>query len=222
MRLCHLSDSHGTFPVLEGNYDAIVHTGDFFPNSHWIFCGDKVAEADFQFRWLQKNVELLKKQVGDNPYLFVLGNHDFMSPDLMERYLNSNGFNSFNLTNKLVNFSGVNFYGFPFIPVCGGNWNYEKDIPAMQVEVNKMVDQLNQVKVDVLACHAPMFQYLDRSYGNVYCGSTVIRQPLESKIKKEMLPRAYLNGHIHESAGVTTKDGMIVSNAGTTLHIIEI
>jgi len=223
MRLCHVSDTHGGFPRLFGRYDAVLHTGDFFPNSQWVRVGDKVKEAEYQLQWLKDNISNLKQQLQGHPYFFILGNHDFVSPEKVEEVLLDTGVLAFNLTDKFVLYNGVTFYGFPYIPAIGGNhWNYEREIPEMQVEVDKMVGVLNLNQIDVLACHAPISNCLDLSLSNQVLGSGVIAHALNYKIKTEMLPKYYCHGHIHEANGLTTRNGILISNAATTFHIIEV
>jgi Icc-related predicted phosphoesterase len=223
LRLCHVSDTHGGFPRLHGKYDAVIHTGDFCPNSHNVMIGNKIAEAQYQFQWLESKIADLKQQLQGHTFLFVLGNHDFLSPDMMEQLLISKGVKAINLTDKIVTHEGVNFYGFPYVPAIGGNrWNYEREIPEMQVEVDKMVSVLNSTYVDVLACHAPIYKSLDLSYANEILGSTIIANALDYKLDKTMQPDFYLHGHIHESHGLSIRNGMVVSNAATTYQILEI
>lgn len=222
MRLCHLSDTHSGFPRLHGRYDAIVHTGDFFPNSQNVMLGKRKAEAEFQMKWLQTNIKDMKAQLQGHPYLFVLGNHDFVPSQEVEAFLVSEGIKAIDLTDKVVTFEGVNFYGFPYVPSINGMWNYEREIPEMQVEVDKMVKTLNSTYVDVLACHAPPHKCLDLSYGNEILGSTVIANALDYQINKDMMPTTYLCGHIHEAHGLTVRNGMLVSNAAVTYQVIEV
>jgi Icc-related predicted phosphoesterase len=222
MRLCHVSDTHGHFPRLYGRYDVVLHTGDFFPNSHHVGAGNKVQEAVFQFQWLRDNISEMKQQLQGHPYLFILGNHDFVDPQRMEAFLQSEGVNAIDLTDKVVAFQGVNFYGFPYVPAINGMWNYEREIPEMQKQVEPLVEALNKTYVDVLACHAPLHKVLDLSMGNEILGSTVISDALDYKVSSEMQPAYYCHGHIHEAAGIAIRNNMLVSNAATTHHILEI
>lgn len=222
MRLCHVSDTHGGFPRLLGRYDAVIHTGDFFPNTHHVVIGEKAEEAKAQMVWLEGNIADMKQQLQGHPYFFVLGNHDFVPSQEVEAYLRSEGVKAFDLTDKIVSYQGVNFYGFPYVPSINGMWNYERELPEMQVEVDKMVTVLNSSYVDVLACHAPMYKCLDLSYGNDILGSTVIANAMDYQINKGMQPMAYLHGHIHEAHGLTVRNGMLVSNAAITYQIIEV
>lgn len=222
MRLMHVSDTHGKFPRLYGRYDAVIHTGDLFPNSHHLFNGNKNLEMAFQLQWLRDNMNEMKSWLQGHPFLYVPGNHDFLNSSLMEFEMRQVGLEAFDLTDRLLTFRGVNFYGFPYVPAINGMWNYEREIPEMQKEADKMAEVLNKQYVDVLACHAPLHKVLDLSMGNELLGSTVISDALDYKVSKDMQPAYYLCGHIHEANGMSVRNGMMVSNAATTRHIIEV
>ena len=221
-RICHVSDTHGGFPRLHGRYDLIVHTGDFFPNSQHCVLADKTREMKFQLQWLRDNIRDIKLWLNGHTLVYVPGNHDFLHPDAMEYELQSAGIKAYGIANRLLKANEITFYGFPYVPSIDGTWNYEKDIPEMQIEVDKMVEALNVNKVDILACHAPPHGCLDLTYGNEVIGSTVIGTALDYKIDKEMLPQVYLCGHVHEANGFRMRNGMLVSNAATTYQIVEI
>jgi Icc-related predicted phosphoesterase len=222
MRLCHVSDTHGGFPRLYGRYDVIVHTGDLFPNSYAVSTGNRTQEMMFQDMWLKDNINNFKSWLQGHPFLYVPGNHDFLHPDRMEHILRGEGINVVGLTDKLATFQGVNFYGFPYVPYINGAWNYERQLPEMQQESDKMVAALNQTKVDILCCHAPLYGVLDLNYNNESFGSTVIANALDYKIAPDMIPDVLLFGHIHEAAGIAMRNGLLCSNAATTYQIIEI
>ena len=164
----------------------------------------------------------MKQQLQGHPYLFILGNHDFVDPQWMESFLQSEGIDAHNLTDQVVTFQGVNFYGFPYVPAINGMWNYEREIPEMQKQIEPLVEALNKNYVDVLACHAPIYKVLDLSMGNEILGSTVIAEALDYKIARDMQPAYYCHGHIHEAAGISIRNHMLVSNAATTHLIIEL
>jgi Icc-related predicted phosphoesterase len=222
MRIMHISDTHGTLPTLYGRFDLVLHSGDLFPNSHHRAEGNKNREMAFQLQWLRDTIPEFKKQLRGHPFLYVPGNHDFLHPDLMEYEMRSEGIEAIGLTNKITSYHNVNFYGFPYVPFIDGSWNYECQIPEMQVEVDKMVEQLNSTFVDVMTCHSPPFKSLDLTIGNEIIGSTVIANALDYKINKEMMPPTYLCGHVHEAAGITVRNGVLISNMATNQTIIEI
>ena len=225
MRLMHVSDTHGGFPRLHGSYDCVVHTGDFFPDSPDFKSGNKVQHAVFQMKWMEDNVKTMKQQLQGHPYLFILGNHDFVNSQMLESFLCSEGIKAIDLTDKLVNHQGINFYGFPYVPAINGMFNYEREIPEMQVEVDKMMATVTatySTQLDVLVCHAPPHKTLDLSKGNVILGSSVLANALDYKFAADRMPTYYLCGHIHCAAGLSLRNGMLVSNAACVQHILEI
>lgn len=222
MRLLHVSDTHGGLLPLYGRYDVVLHTGDFFPNSKAKLLNNRTLEMAYQLDWLRQQVPNIKQWLHGHPLLYVPGNHDFLHPDIMEHELRSHGMEVLSLTGKITTFQGVNFYGFPYVPTIDGSWNYERDIPEMQQEVDKMVEQLNTTHVDVLACHSPPYKALDLTYGNDIMGSTVLANALDYKISRDMMPTVYCCGHCHEAHGMTTRNGLLISNAATTRHVIEV
>lgn len=222
MRIMHVSDTHGQLPRLYGRYDVVVHTGDLFPNSHHVITGNKNREMAFQLRWLRDNMREIKLWLGGHPFLYVPGNHDFLHSSLMEFEMRQEGLEAFDLTDKTLKYRGVTFFGFPYVPSINGMWNYERGVPEMQVEVDKMVETLNKEKVDVLCCHAPMHGMLDLTMGNEVVGCSTIANALDYKVDTDKRPAYYLCGHIHEANGMTVRNGMMVSNAATTRHIIEV
>jgi Icc-related predicted phosphoesterase len=222
MRIMHVSDTHGELPELIGRFDIIVHSGDFFPNSKKVFSKNKKEEISFQENWLNSQINNIKEFCQNLPFLFILGNHDFIDPDKMEDILKENGINAINLTNKFINFSDIHFYGFPYIPYIKGLWNYEKTYQAMQIEIQKMADIINeQPHFDILVSHSPIYGVLDRSFYNQNIGNSSLLNAIEYGTIKN-LPQYILCGHCHEDFGVTIKQNMIISNAAETQNIIRI
>lgn len=222
MRICHVSDTHGGFPKLLGPFDVVVHSGDFFPNSIAVMNRNVTQEMAFQLDWLSQRLHNIKQWLQDRPFLFILGNHDFLHPQLMAQTLGSYGIKAVNLTDQRVEFGGVGFYGFPYVPTIDGMWNYERELPEMEVEVDRMVKEINTNYVDVMVTHAPVYQTLDLTRGNAVIGSTVLANALDYKISKDMKPTVICHGHCHEANGISIRNSTLISNAATTHHIIEI
>lgn len=228
MRICHISDTHGDFPKLYGRFDVIVHTGDLFPNSHnWMY-SNKSLEMEFQLNWLRNNLEkgTFGEWIRNYPFLYVPGNHDFLAHYQMEEELNKYAIKAFDLTDQLVTYNDVNFYGFPYVPFINGMWNYERHLPEMQLEVDNLVNNFKKFKdnnqfVDVLVCHDPPHNNLDLTFGNDIIGSTVMATALDYRLD-DMCPPYYLCGHCHEANGITIRNKTLISNAATTQHIIEV
>jgi len=221
LRICHVSDTHGRLPVLYGRFDCVVHSGDFFPNSEYVF-ESKHSEMIWQLEWLRNCAPNIKSWLQGRPLFITFGNHDFLDADLIIEVLVKEGINAQSLHDKHVEFNGFTFYGFPYVPFISGKWNYERELPEMQIEVNRMVKDLNNRKADILVCHSPLYNSLDLTIANQKMGSTIISAALNLQIKQENLPSHYLCGHCHEGNGISMIDKMLVSNAATTQHILEI
>jgi len=222
MRIYHVSDTHGYFPNLSGAFDVVVHSGDFFPNKPYLHNSNSVKEMAFQMDWLGNNIAMLKKWLRGKDILFILGNHDFAHNALVEQALNSEGIKAISLHDKIVRYKDLTFYGFPYIPPINGMFAYEREAPEMHKEVDNMVESFNKDYVDILVSHAPLYRVLDLTRGNSAIGSSVISSAIDYKIDKNMRPSVVLHGHCHESHGITMYNDILVSNAASTAHIIEI
>lgn len=221
MRVAHCSDLHSKLVKLSGNFDLVIDSGDFFPTTPCIMYGDKLGEGESQLIWLEKNISQFKNHIQGKPYLFTFGNHDFADPELVEQYLRSENIDAYNLNNKSVMFQGINFYGFPYIPYINGEWNYELHVPEMQIEFDKVIQQMKSEYIDVLVCHAPPAGILDVTESGESIGSTVIANGLYWNDTK-IFPTTVLFGHVHYSYGITVKNNILYSNAATTSQILEI
>lgn len=224
MKLTHLSDTHGYFPTLPKNKNLVVHTGDILPNKAKAnFIGrtiDKMAEREFQRHWLIAKADTYRIWLDGRTMLFTRGNHDF-SP-LIEPILKDAGCKVIDLTNKLVQFEDNWFYGFPYIPFCGGEWNFE-------LQEKEMIDEVNKIpwdKIDILAAHAPIAGILDISVDEYMAPTHYGIGPMNTifsyKLRDTEYPKAYLCGHIHSCHGVESLGSMIVSNAATIVRELEI
>jgi Icc-related predicted phosphoesterase len=222
LRLLHMSDTHGYFPKIgRERFDAVIHTGDLLPDPASLH--DQMDRAAFQSRWVENHIEDFQKMLDGKPLLFTLGNHDFIPPDYLELLFNQNNIKAISLEEKVVPFEGFNFYGFPFINSIDGSFNYERTAGEMSEHADKMVIQLNEMPVDVIAAHAPISGCLDLAYHqNMRYGNAAMGVALDYKIDRGMRPDYYLCGHIHNDHGITMRDGMLISNAATTYHLIEV
>lgn len=231
MRIMHVSDTHGKFAKpLVGNFDLIIHTGDFFPNSNAIMIDDKDGEALWQLKWLDDNIEEITQWAVKKPMLFVLGNHDFVDPQKMQAILNDHGMKSWatEIHDRIVMYNDFYFYGFPYVHSRSDKWNYRREGENMKDEVRKMFSAIDiNGSIDVIVCHGPLAGILDLCPSGDRCGNSYILNYLKA-CEPELAPSLMLHGHIHESHGVTTeliaggKQTLLISNAATAQHIIEI
>lgn len=215
MRISHISDTHGNFPKMNGKYDCVVFSGDFFPTTKAHNYIDKTEEISNQKFWLDKNIENIKRWLNQNPFLFILGNHDFISPDYVEEFLKNNEIEAIDLTGKLIEFNRVAFYGFPWVPEIDGSWNYECSSLQMKQQVDLAFKTIEHNLIEVFVSHGPVHNILDLTYGNEHVGNLFMKNIL-CKIDY------FLCGHIHEAMGLANVDGVLHSNAAMHNHVIEI
>ena len=226
MRIKHISDTHGRIEKLYGRFDIIVHSGDFLPTFPYIFENNLQEEMQAQLFWLKSVIPKLQEQIKEKLFLFVPGNHDILPADTITNIMQLSGINAVNISEKLYSHNGINFYGFPYIPYIHGRWNYECFPPTMLKKVDEMLQVINSTYTDIIAAHSAIYNYLDigeDEFGirNNF-GSTALANMFDYKLNKDMIPRAFLHGHIHESHGMTNKNDMIISNAAKIQNIIEV
>lgn len=208
-RILHISDTHGGLPTLRGEFDVVVHSGDFLPNRSF---GHRVVEETFQCAWIENNAARLRAWLDDKPLLLTHGNHDFVDAAPILRSL---GIDAHCLDNRKHTFNGISFYGFPYVPYFRGVWNFE----CTQHELEVRTETMDLEGVDVLVAHSPIYGLLDRNAEGTRCGSKPMRRFLESSAH---VPSWYLCGHIHEAAGYKRwKRDIDVSNAACDQRVID-
>lgn len=221
MRVLHVSDTHGRFPDLpldreSGAHDrveVIVHSGDLLPNISW---GQREVETTFQPHWAAEKEGAFDLWRAGLPVIFCAGNHDFVSP-CWDGLLDC--------TNKIVEFGGLRFYGFPYVPACG-SWNWNCNPAELRARFDPVAKMVDRGEIDVLVPHCPPWGVLDlapghydRHPGGEHIGNPALAYYLRHWKKK---PRAILCGHVHEAHGTETREGVFVSNAATTMRVVEI
>lgn len=228
MLICHVSDTHSFFPTIPAEAELIVHSGDLCPN---LTRGNREIEVPYQTEWLREKAATFKDWIGNRPFLFTRGNHDFV-PNLCE-ILQEYEINAIDLTSRKVTVAGIRFYGFPFIPFIDGEWNGECTSEQMSREVNHLKIQLID-GLDVLVAHAPPYGILDADFvirtenqeivpawANRF-GNRQLTNLFSYDLEDRYFPKYLLCGHVHESYGRAEFFGMQVSNAATRVHLMDI
>lgn len=215
MLIGHVSDTHGSFPDIAKNVDVIVHSGDLCPNKTR---GHRETELKFQSEWIKRNIPIFKEWIGDRPFLYCMGNHDY-NPYVC-RTLRDNGIEAIDITLKKYTLDGVRYYGFPFIPYIVGEWNFECIADQMQREIRILKDELIS-GIDILVAHAPIAGILDKNTNGEHCGNNQMADLFNYTIDSSLWPRMYLHGHLHESNGFSVLEDMFISNAATVVNLIE-
>lgn len=215
MRIIHVSDTHSYFPALPDG-DIVIHSGDFFPDGR-----DRILEKKipYQTNWLRAKAETIKEWVGDRPFLFCQGNHDYIDiqPVLVEY-----GVRALDLTNRVVKIEGLTLYGFPFVPLYKGNWNNEKTAQEMNDEIRYMLDRIKDSgsSLDILVAHCPPYGVLDFTKHETRIGNSQLTNCLTYS-QFDPMPKHLLCGHVHEDTGYAEVFGIKVSQAATKVHMIE-
>jgi Icc-related predicted phosphoesterase len=204
MIITHVSDTHGQFPQCNRDDSIIlVHSGDFLPN---ISRGIVEAEQEFQTEWVEKNIQQISDWIGNRIFVFCRGNHDFIDPTAM---LIAAGIKAVGITCAAQTVCGLKFYGFPFIPFIVGEWMFETYKNAMSDRVSEIPNDL-----DILVAHCPPYGILSEE------GNTSLITWLDYVVEKK--PKMLLCGHFHANHGLYVYDGMLISNAATVVHHIQL
>lgn len=214
MKILHISDTHGGMPLLQAEGDIVVHSGDMMPNRSF---GIREIEYTFQRYWIEDVSARMKAWIGDRPFLFTPGNHDYIDPTPVMRDAD---IDARLLCNGSLTVDGVRFYGSPWTPMfCGWNWMCS-DAGEMHGNLAPAVEGFELGEIDVFVSHGPMFGVLDRNASGERCGSKVLREVMQNA---EHPPKLFLHGHIHEGCGVQGwSRGVIVSNAACSQRVLTV
>ncbi len=216
MIISHISDTHSALIKINPKADLIIHSGDFLPNCSR---GNIVKEMTFQEKWLRDNKSQLIDWIGDKPFLFCPGNHDFIDPVPTMREF---GINAIDLCNKVVTLNNMSFYGFPYVSILSNEWNYELDVERMAQKVRQLTDAVNDHYVDILVAHSPLHGILDVNHYGDHIGDRILVNAFNYE-KFTHVPTAYLHGHCHEYGGFVSKlYDMLISNAATTQIMLQL
>lgn len=216
IRILFVSDTHGPIQITslppKDEFDIMCHAGDWFPDP-----SGRLRNADvvgYQRDFLRYEASCLAAFLGDTPFVFTLGNHDYLNTSLVEEELRSSGVNVINPNDRVQALSirerTLSFRGFRYIPWIHGGFCGELD----DVELELRTKALREQDCDVLISHCPPSGKLSRGYGNDH---------LRDNFLCDNAPKVNLVGHIHETGG---RDEMIgrtlVVNAAKKTVIVEV
>jgi len=209
-RIVHVSDTHGYLTALPTDAELVVHSGDFLPNRTF---GIWSIETAYQPKWIDDNIEKIKRWLNDRPLLITHGNHDFID---VAHFLKFHGVDAHCLDDVRYVHDSYVFHGFPHVPAFSAMWNYE----TSNSELTARTQAIDLEGVNFLVAHSPFHGVLDRNQKGQRCGSVPMRQYLQNN---RYVPEYYLCGHIHESHGRQAwSRGMIVYNSATIQQVIDV
>lgn len=197
MKIVCISDTHGRHldtPLPDGDYDAIIHAGDF--------CSDGSHHDCVRFfSWF-----------GSLPYkhkICIAGNHDLWMERASQseidsivpntvRYLNDSG----------TSIDGISFWGSPVQPRFF-NWAFNRDRGE---DIKKHWDMVPQ-GTHVLITHGPAYGYCDEAprMGSITDLEHTGCQDLLEAINS-IRPRAHIFGHIHCGHGMECNESTVFLN----------
>lgn len=200
MKIVAISDTHTKHKHLRHvggipECDVLVHAGDFT----WT---GKFWEVRNFLDWFQKQPAKHK--------IIIAGNHEEPLDKTHKKYnvtiagLVKMYDDIIYLENSAITIDGVKFYGTPWTPWFH-DWGFNgiegADAPFRRGGGRMLEDVYGDIPHDtnVLICHGPPYDIVDRATSDNRCGSVEMRKLLES----DKLPtlNLYLCGHIHEARG---------------------
>jgi Icc-related predicted phosphoesterase len=190
MKIICISDTHGqhkSIKLPEG--DMIIHAGDVSGR------GKPDEIRDFLKWYASLNYQYK---------VFIAGNHDFFFEKASNQEIeNQIPDNLIYLNDSGVTIEGLNIWGSPVQP-----WFYDWAFNRQRgAEINKHWDLILD-NTDILITHGPVYGYLDRTVR----GEPVGCEDLLRKVK-EVEPKLFVCGHIHEAYGVHQLENTQLVNA---------
>ena len=181
MKIIAISDTHRQEWNTElPDGDILIHAGDFDTRGFM----DLVDLNDWFGALKSKYAHIL----------FIAGNHDFYMQKEDKVRVQEIVTNATYLEDESIVIDGIKFYGYPWTPIFM-NWAFMADIDKLK-ERTAWIDR----DTDVLISHGPPFGILDQlEHGGFHVGDPALRDKV-----KEIAPKVFICGHIHESYGTTT------------------
>lgn len=202
-KLVAISDSHMMHKHLEiPECDILVHTGDFSRR------GKFFEVRDFMW-WFEKQPARYK--------VCIAGNHELSFDPTQNKYsatirdMLAKHKDIIYLENEAVKIEGIKFYGTPWSPhFCDWAFNglRDKDVPFERGRALTEIYSHIPEDTNILLCHAPPYDLVDRNLEGRRCGSVEMRKVVD----KMPLLWLYLCGHIHEARGVEESAGTTFAN----------
>lgn len=213
IRILLVSDTHGPIDIpnlpARSEFDVMCHAGDWCPDPR-----GRLKEADvvsYQKDFIRYETTALSAFLGDTPFVFTLGNHDYLNPLFVEEELLSNNAKVINPNDQVktltIREKTLSFRGFRYIPWIYGRFCGELGDDELELKTEALMTE----DIDVLISHCPPSGIIARKFGNWF---------LRNNLFQENAPKLILTGHIHETGGQTEVINKTVVVNGATTHIM--
>ena len=195
-KITFISDTHNKHNHLTSNaYSTILGSGDVLIHSGDISSMGKSHEIQNFLNWFA-HTDFKHK-------IFIAGNHDFGFENGYEIDQEFKDMGVHYLQDSEVTIDGIKFYGSPWQPEF---YNWAFNLPRGEKLAQKWAEIPDNT--DVLITHGPAYGILDYAPmgGHVGC------EELYKRIF-DIKPKIHVCGHIHDSYGQKTIDGVEFLNA---------
>ena len=217
VKIVAISDTHTKHKKLEiPECDVLIHAGDFtWTGKYW--------EVNRFLMWMEKQPAKHKIVVAGNHEMSLDKTHEKFYPptaNLMHVYRERITY----LENSAVEIDGIKFYGTPWTPWFH-DWGFNgvegADAPFRRHENAMLSDIYGEIPMDtnVLICHGPPYDLVDKATDDHRCGSVEMRKIIEDPNRIDL--RLYICGHIHEARGRDTTGGVEVCNVSSLARDYE-
>lgn len=178
MRITCVSDLHGKTPILKKG-DMLILAGDIgiVSELHLLSFIDWLCHLRYKY------------------IIFTAGNHDRFMEDLYKKGITpAMPKNVYYLLNSSVEIEGIKIYGSPFTTYYNG-WSFMEFLPNLKKIWSKIPDD-----TDIIVTHGQPFGINDVVNG-ISQGCPALRD-----VVKEIKPKFYIGGHLHENGGKIYQD----------------
>ncbi|KAL3857413.1 hypothetical protein ACJMK2_012087 [Sinanodonta woodiana] len=229
VRIVHVSDTHMMHnEILLPNANILVHSGDFSKASL-----SRLIFRSSAFEELTREIDIYFEKVPIKHKLLVAGNHEVSFPGHSANEIQSRLQHVTYLQDSSLEVEGIKFYGSPW---TSNRW-YSL-AKAFTEDGRRLIRKWEKIPsdTDVLVTHMPPLNIGDLA-AKIIKVLSILRtegacrvcnkrhvdfdhwgcQLLLDTVLNRVRPKIHMYGHVHESNGVISKDGIVFSNAAYKL-----
>jgi Icc-related predicted phosphoesterase len=193
-----IADLHGQLNIAIPKVDLLLIAGDLCPAYH-----SDILSINWQSCWLNTD---FRRWIDAQPIkecVAIFGNHDWIGERAKDRIPKlSKKFHY--IDDETIEIFGLKIYGTPVTNMFN-NWAFNRSEEVLQKHWDNIPND-----TDILLCHSPVFNILDR-IGNDASIEHIGSKSLKRRIR-EIKPKIVVFGHAHGDYGVVNKFGITFIN----------